>query len=124
MASLADNRRYEAALYYAHVVAVDGTTSEPIQFSLRWDTEEISPFSKGSGPTIEEMLPDGSKILSAVGINRAESLRVEVMAGGFQSTFIDVEPRGTGFLSQDAGRLLRTIPLTPIPPGDANPSKQ
>ena len=118
------NRRYEAALYYAHVRAVDSTTSEPIDFRLRWDTEEISPFSKGSGPTVVEEFPDGSKVLSAVGVTRQVALRVEVMAEGFQSVFLEVEPRGGGVLTQDANRLLQTAKLTPAPHGEAIPAKQ
>ena len=124
LAELKGNRSYEAALYYAHVLAVDSTTSQQIQFRLRWDAEVVSPFSKGSGPTVVETLSDGSKILSAVGVARAEPLRVEVSAVGYQSEFIGIEPQGGGVLTQDASRLLQKITLTPTIQADDPSPKQ
>jgi hypothetical protein len=118
------DRRYEAALYYAHIMAVDSTTSETIDFRLGWDTEEISPFGKGEGPTVVENLPDGSKVLSVVGIRHQAGLRVEVMSEGFQSVFIEVQSKGSGVLIQDSNRLLQTATLIPTPLGKAVPAKQ
>ena len=116
LADLAENRRYEAALYYAHVHAIDDTTSNLVAFELRWNTEEISPFSKGSGPTILESMSDGSKIISAVGVRLEQPLRIQVVAPGYDPAPIDIEAQGGGVLSQDSSRLTRTVRLTPSQP--------
>ena len=115
-ATLAANERYEAALYFAHVQAIDSNTSRSIEFDLRWDSEEISPFFKGSGPSVKESLSDGTKILSIVGVQRSYPLRIEVAAEGYQSNYIDIDPQGSGILVQDSSRLLQTISLTPAHP--------
>ena len=121
---LEENQQYEAALYYVHVQAVDASTSNPIQFRLRWDTEEVSPFFKGAGPTVVEKLSDGSTIFSSVGVIREESLRVEVTADSFHSEFIDVEAQCGGILSQDASRNLRVVTLIPRSSADPEPQSK
>ncbi len=121
-AFLESNRRYEAALYFAHIRAIDSNTSRPIEFDLRWDTDEISPFFKGAGPTVEERLADGTRILAIVGVQRSIPLRIEVTAEGFQSNFIDVEPQGSGILVQDSDHLLQTVSLVPAHPVNEDPS--
>jgi hypothetical protein len=115
-ATLAANRRYEAALYFAHIRAIDSNTSRPIEFDLRWDTDEISPFFKGAGPTVEERLTDGTRILALVGVQRSSPFRIEVTAEGYQSNHIEIDPQSSGFLTQDSSRLLQTISLIPTLP--------
>lgn len=113
---LESNRRYEAALYFAHIRAIDSNASRPIEFDLRWDPDEISPFFKAAGPTVEERLADGTRILALVGVQRATPLRIEVTAEGFQSNYIYIEPQGSGISVQDSSRNLQTVSLTPSHP--------
>jgi hypothetical protein len=123
-ATLAANRRYEAALYFAHIGAIDINTSRPIEFDLRWDTDGISPFFKGAGPTVEEKLTDGTRILALVGVQRASPLRIEVAAEGYQSKYVEIDPQCSGILVQDSSRLLQTIPLTPAHPVNEDPTEK
>jgi hypothetical protein len=121
-AFLESNRRNEAALYFAHIRAIDSNTSRPIEFDLSWYPDEISPFFKGAGPTVEERLTDGTRILALVGVKRATPLRIEVTAEGFQSSHIDIEAQGSGISVQDSSRNLQTVSLTPARPVNEEPT--
>lgn len=90
---------YEATLYSLHVRAVDASNGEPLDFDLEWPWDEISPFGKGSGPTIVEERPDGSKSLDAVGVHWPEGMEVRIRANGYEHGVIRVKGRrsGTGY---------------------------
>jgi len=77
------NSKYHAALYYAHIKAIDDQTSEPISIEIRWDYEQISPYFKGSGPSIIETHADKSVTVALVGKRLDSGLRLGIVADGY-----------------------------------------
>ncbi len=96
---------YDAALYSIHVQAVDAETGEPLHFEVRWDYEGISPYSKGSGPTREQVHADGSKSVHAVGVNRKEGLDFEISAAGYLPAKLHADPQTSGIVTSGSAQM-------------------
>ena len=94
--------RYPAALYYSQIRAIDDETSEPIDFTIKWDYEAISPFLKGSGPAQIETNSDKTVVVSLVGLPLEDGLNLRIVAPGYSPEVITIEGSQSGFLERAA----------------------
>lgn len=72
------------------------TAGSRFPFSLIWPKDEMSPFGKGSGPTVMEVREDGSKSLDVVGVDRPEGMDVRIRAVGYEDEVIRVTGNQSG----------------------------
>lgn len=109
---------YQATLYSLHVRAVDATSGEPLGFVFEWPKNEISPFFKGSGPTIVETREDGSKSLDVVGIYWPEGVDVTIRAPRYRDEVIRVKGERGGITHRSSDKKL-TVKMERAPETDA-----
>ena len=112
--------RYPASLYYSQIRAIDDETSQPVDFSIKWDYEAISPFIKGSGPARIDFNQDKTKTVALVGLHLKEGLPVMITASGYSPVVLHIEGNQSGFLDRAAQvedvRLRRSDTQSPAEP--------
>ena len=118
------NPKYQAALYYAHIKAIDDQTLEPIDIEIKWDYEVISPYIKGSGPSIIEAHTDKSVTIALVGKKLESGLNIVIAADGYNREAIQIDPDEGGILETDSSRMITEVRLRRISQKEANPNKE
>jgi hypothetical protein len=113
--------KYQAALYYAHIRAVDDQTSEPLSIKIKWDYELITPYIKGSGPSIIETHADKSVTVALVGRRLESGLRIGIAADGYHREGVDLVPDEGGVLKTDSSRMITEVRLRRTSQKDATP---
>lgn len=112
--------RYSASLYYSQIRAIDDETSQPVDFSIKWDYEAISPFIKGSGPARIDFNQDKTKTVALVGLHLKEGLPVMITASGYSPVVLNIEGAQSGFLDRatqvEEVRLRRSDTQSPAEP--------
>ncbi len=108
------NPKYDAALYWGHIDAVDAETGRHVDFDVTWDFEGRSPFIKGSPPSVVETLSDGSKVVSIVGVYKEAPLVVTVKAAGYHSKELHLRTMRGGILFQSHDRVREVVILSRI----------
>ena len=116
--------KYHAALYYAHIKAIDDQTSEPINIEIEWDYELISPYLKGSGASIIETHADKSVTVALVGKKLASGLRIGIAADGYRRGSIDLKADDNGILETESSRMITEVRLHRIGPKNTPPNKE
>ena len=94
--------RYPAALYFTQIRAIDDETSKPVDFSIKWDYEAITPFFKGSGPAMIETNEDKTVTVALVGLPLKEGLPLTIAATGYVRKTINIRGDQNGFLERPA----------------------
>ena len=112
--------RYPAALYFAQIRAIDDETSKPVDFSIKWDYEAITPFFKGSGPAMIETNEDKTVTVAMVGLHLKDGLPLTIAATGYTREVINIRGDQGGFLERSAQveevRLRRSSSPSPAKP--------
>lgn len=108
------NPKYHAALYWAHIDAVDAATKQHVDFEITWDFDERSPFIKGSAPAVVETLSDGSKVVMIVSEFSDAPFVVAVKASGFHSKGVPLKSMRSGILKESHDTALEVIALNRI----------
>ena len=94
--------RYPATLYFAQIRAIDDETSKPVDFTIKWDYESITPFSKGSGPAMIEINNDKTVTVALVGLPLKGGLPLTIAATDYVRSTIHVRGDQSGFLERPA----------------------
>ena len=94
--------RYPASLYFSQIRAIDAETSKPIEFSIKWDYEAISPFIKGSGPARIDSNQDKTKTVALVGLHLKDGLPITIAAIGYSPGVFNIQGSQGGFLNRAA----------------------
>ena len=105
------NPKYHAALYWTHIQAVDSDSKKAVNFDTRIDYDAVSPFIKGYGPSVEETLPDGSKVVMLVGRTIEGPVMITLSAEGYQSQRVALTSMTSGQISHSQETAIQVIPL-------------
>lgn len=116
--------KYHAALYYAHIRAVDDQTSEPLGIKIKWDHELISPYEKGSGPSIIETHADKSVTIALVGKKLQGGLSIGIAAEGYRSEGVEIDADQDGILTTESSRIITEVRLRRNNQNDTPPNKK
>jgi hypothetical protein len=116
--------KYHAALYYAHIRAIDDQTSEPINVEIEWDYELISPYVKGSGASVIETHADKSVTVALVGKRLERDLRIGIAADGYRSEGVDLDADRSGILETESSRIITEVRLRRTSQKDTTPNNK
>ncbi len=116
--------KYHATLYYAHIKAIDDQTSEPLSIEIKWDYELISPYIKGSGPSIIETHADKSVTVALVGKKLEGGLSIGIAADGYHREGVEIDADQGGILTTDSSRMITEVRLRRNNQKDTPPNKK
>lgn len=93
------NKLFNAnALYFATIRVENSDTGVFVPFEVQWSDDDVSPFSKGSGPAIIRERENGYKDLVIVGNYLPKGLPIKINAKGMESRVLMLPARRSGIL--------------------------